>query len=369
MQDDNTIKPIAIYLPQFHPVPENDEWWGKGFTEWTNVSKAKPLYKNHYQPRLPADHGYYDLRLAEVREQQAALAKSYGIHGFCYYHYWFNGKRLIDRPFEEVLSSGSPDFPFMLCWANETWSRRWLGEEKEILLKQTYSGEDDYAHGKYLAKVFSDKRYIKQNGRPVFIIYRPKDFPDINATLKIFRKICIDANGVDPYFVASNSHWGGKGSEEIKLMGFDAIFNFRPQLGALPDAFEDEFTYQRYRRNFLKHGVADGKLKLYSYKEALKFMEAVEPASFENIMPCVFVGWDNTPRRNEKGIIIYDNTADLFEKELLRIKNKMLQSKNHEQFLFINAWNEWAEGNHLEPDQKNKHIYLQAVKNIFCKNE
>lgn len=369
MHSDKTIKPIAIYLPQFHPIPENDEWWGKGFTEWTNVSKAKPLFKHHYQPHLPADLGYYDLRLPETREQQAKLARENGIYGFCYYHYWFNGKRLIDRPFEDVLASGKPDFPFMLCWANETWSKRWLGEEKEILLKQTYSEDDDTIHGNYLANVFADKRYIKKDGRPVFIIYRPKDFPDITTTLNKFRKICIDANGVNPYFVASNSHFGNNKEKEIKEMGFDAIFNFRPQLGALPNAFEDQFIYKRYKRNLLKHGLADGKRKLYSYQEALEFMQAVEPSSLDNVMPCAFVGWDNTPRRNENGIIIYDNKPELFEKELKRLKNKMLKSPEHEQFLFINAWNEWAEGNHLEPDQKNKHAFLHAIKNTFGSHE
>lgn len=367
MPSDKNIKPIAIYLPQFHPIPENDEWWGKGFTEWTNVSKAKPLFKNHYQPHLPSDLGFYDLRLAEIREEQAQLAKDHGIYGFCYYHYWFNGKRLLDRPFQEVFDSGKPDFPFMLCWANETWSRTWMGSEKEILLKQTYSFEDDYIHGKYLAKVFADERYIKHNGRPVFIIYRPKNFPDITATLTVFRDICIKTNGVNPYFVASNSHLAGDGKKEINNMGFDAVFNFRPQLGALPEAFKDDFSYTRLMRNFLKHGLADGTRKLYSYEEALKLMEVIEPETFENIMPCVFVGWDNTPRRNKKGIIIYNNTGELFEKELKRVKNKMLASPNSEKFLFINAWNEWAEGNHLEPDQKHKDTHLQAIKNIFGK--
>ena len=359
------IRAIAVYLPQFHPIPENDEWWGKGFTEWTNVSKAQPLFKKHYQPHFPADLGYYDLRLEETRIQQAALAKANGISGFCYYHYWFNGKRLIERPFEEVRSSGKPDFPFMLCWANETWSRTWMGSEKEILLKQTYSSEDDYVHAQYLAAVFADKRYITHRGRPVFIFYRPGVFPDIVSTLKIFREVCIRQNGVDPYLVASNSHIGNGKEQEWLQKGFDAIYNFRPQLGALPYAFKDQFLYKRLLGNLFKHGLADGKLKVYSYQEALQKMQAIEPSSFKNIMPCVFVGWDNTPRRKEKGIIVYDNSALLFENELKRLKNKMMASGDPEPFLFINAWNEWAEGNHLEPDRKSGHAHLNAVKNIF----
>ncbi len=182
------IKAIAIHLPQFHPTPENDEWWGTGFTEWTNVAKAQPLFPKHYQPHLPADLGFYDLRLAETRNVQAEMAKAYGIYGFCYYHYWFNGKRILEKPLDEILAKKEPAFPFMLCWANETWSRRWLGEEKEILIKQTYSEKDDYNHAEWLCKmVFSDSRYITINGRPAFMFYRPHDLPDYKKTLQVFK--------------------------------------------------------------------------------------------------------------------------------------------------------------------------------------
>ena len=166
------IRPIAMYLPQFHPIPENDDWWGKGFTEWTNVAKAKPLFKGHYQPHLPADLGFYDLRIPEVGEAQAQLARNYGIYGFCYYHYWFNGKQLLNRPVDEVLNSGNPDFPFCLCWANENWSKRWNGSENDILIKQKYSSKDDLNHIKFLIQYFKDSRYIKINDRPLFIIYK-----------------------------------------------------------------------------------------------------------------------------------------------------------------------------------------------------
>ena len=176
------IRPIAIYLPQFHPVPENDLWWGKGFTEWTNVVKAKPLFKDHYQPHLPADLGFYDLRVPEVREAQANLAREYGIFGFCYYHYWFNGKRILEKPFEEVFESGKPDFPFMLCWANENWTRSWDGGNNEILLEQKYCHEDDKKHIQSLIPYFKDKRYIKANGKPVIAIYRSTLLPDVART-------------------------------------------------------------------------------------------------------------------------------------------------------------------------------------------
>jgi len=165
----NSVRPIAINLPQFHPIRQNNEWWGEGFTEWTNVTRAKPLFKGHYQPHLPADLGFYDLRLSESREAQAQMAKHYGIHGFCYYHYWFNGQRLLERPLQEILYMGKPDFPFMLCWANENWTRRWDGMDDDILMCQNYSEEDDIAHMTYLMRYFKDPRYITVDGKPVFI--------------------------------------------------------------------------------------------------------------------------------------------------------------------------------------------------------
>ena len=165
---------LAFYLPQFHPIPENDEWWGKGFTEWTNVTRAKPLFPGHYQPHVPGELGYYDLRVPEVREAQADLAREHGIYGFVYYHYWFNGKRLLERPFEEVLASGSPDFPFALCWANEEWTRNWDAQTGTVLMAQDFGDEDDLAHIRYLATAFEDDRYIRIDGRPLMLVYRPR---------------------------------------------------------------------------------------------------------------------------------------------------------------------------------------------------
>ena len=179
---------IAFYLPQYHPFPENDRWWGAGFTEWRNVVKARPLFRGHYQPHLPADLGFYDLRVPEVRQQQAALAERYGLSGFCYYHYWFNGHRLMQRPVEEMLASGKPDFPFMLCWANENWTRAWDGGEQEVLIRQEYSEEDDRAHIRYLLdEVFRDPRYIRVDGKPVFAVYRSALFPDMRRTIEVWR--------------------------------------------------------------------------------------------------------------------------------------------------------------------------------------
>lgn len=358
------IRPVAIYLPQFHPIPENDAWWGRGFTEWTNVTAAKPLFQGHYQPHLPTDSGYYDLRVPEVREAQAEMARAYGIHGFCYYHYWFKGKRLLERPFEEVLHSGKPDFPFMLLWANETWSRRWLGEERDILIKQEYSAADDQKHASYLANVFTDPRYIRVNGRPVFVIYRPLDLPDARATIDRIRQAANKA-GLEPLIVASNSHVAINRQHELLDMGFDLVLDFSPQLGVLPQFMDNRFSWKRFWRNGLKHGQFDGKLKLYSYVEALEAMISIEPPDFSKAMPCVFVGWDNVPRRGANGIVVYGNDPEMFEAELRRAKAKLEVTEGNHDLLFINAWNEWAEGNHLEPDKKNGPAFLESIKRLF----
>jgi len=350
------IRALAIYLPQFHPVKENDEWWGQGFTEWTNVTKAEPLFPGHNQPQLPADLGFCDLRVPEVREAQAQLAKQYGIHGFCYYHYWFNGKRLLNRPIDEVLSSKHPDFPFMLFWANETWSRRWLGEEKEILIKQTYSEEDDRNHINWLYdNAFIDERYIKVHGRPAFVIYRPHDLPDYKKTLALFKSIAESKGLPAPFMIGSNSH----GHE---LSGFDQVLNFEPQLGLLPDAFVDGANDNKKKRN-RTYNIKSSELKVYDYKGVKKIMAA---RKFDyKYLPCVFVGWDNTARRGKNGIIIINQNKEDFKNSLLEAKEVVKDYPEDEKIVFINAWNEWAEGNHLEPCATYGHTFLEIVKEVF----
>lgn len=353
------IKPIAIYLPQFHPTPENNEWWGEGFTEWTNVTKAKPLFKGHYQPQLPTDLGFYDLRLEESRMQQEALAKEYGIYGFCYYHYWFNGKRILHEPLDRKLKNPKEDLPFMLCWANETWSRRWLGEETEILIKQEYSEEDDLNHIKWMIEAFKDERYITINNRPVYMIYRPMDLPDIKKTLLVWRQECIQAGIENPYFIASNSH---AGKLDLREYGFDAIMNFEPQLGILEDFSSDEKSIRKLNRN-IKLGVLNSTYKIYDYKDVKQKM--AERKLTYPYLPCSFVSWDNSARRGKNGIVIKNTDPEIFENYLkLEIQKleKMKFESNAENLIFINAWNEWAEGNHLEPCVKFGNSFLNAVK-------
>ncbi len=351
-----SIRPIAIYLPQFHPIPENDEWWGKGFTEWTNVAKAKPLFKGHHQPKFPSDLGYYDLRLPKILEEQADLARSHGIFGFCFYHYWFGGKRLLNKPIDEMVSSGKPDFPFMLFWANETWSRRWLGEDKVILIKQTYSREDDQLHANWLCNgPFRDARYIKINNRPVFMIYRPNDLPDYRGTIEIIKETAIRNGLHEPYIIGSNAN-------SHSLSGFDNVLNFEPQLSALPNAFTDGFSLGKWFNN-MKLGVNSFYLKIYDYTKVKKIMSLRKfPYSF---LPCVFVGWDNSARRGKEGIIIVNQNTSDFRESLVQAKEIVKHYPPEEQFVFINAWNEWAEGNYLEPCSKFGHSFLKTVESVF----
>src|SRR4029077_7166935 len=213
------VKLIAFYLPQYHPIPENDDWWGKGFTEWTNVTKARPWFRGHYQPHLPADLGFYDLRLPETREAQANLARQYGIHGFCYYHYWFNGRRLLERPFNEVLASGSPDFPFCLCWANENWTRAWDGLEREVLIQQHYDSNDDLAHIRWLANAFRDPRYIRVHGKPLFLVYRVASLPDPMQTVSIWREEARRLGIGELFLCAVESRVGGSQSVNPSRLG------------------------------------------------------------------------------------------------------------------------------------------------------
>jgi lipopolysaccharide biosynthesis protein len=352
------VRAIAFYLPQFHPIPENDEWWGKGFTEWRNVSKAKPLFPGHYQPHLPADLGFYDLRLPEVREAQADLARKYGLEGFCYWHYWFRGKRLLERPFQEVLASGTPDFPFCLAWANESWSRRWLGEERNLLMEQSYSEADDLNHARWLLPALADSRCIQVNGRPLFLIYRPTHLPNPERTVETLRNECVRAGLPNPFLLGIDAHCAGT---DCRQLGFDGSLRFEPQLGALPLAFDDGPSWGRLWQN-LKLGVFSRELKVYDYAQAQQLMNR---AKFDHpYFPSVCVGWDNTPRRGNKGVIIINNTPGEFAKAVQEAVIHIQSRPSEERLVFINAWNEWAEGNHLEPDERNGLAYLEALRGV-----
>ena len=355
----NKIKPIAIHLPQYHPILENNEWWGPGFTEWTNVTKAKALFKGHYQPQLPSDLGFYDLRLEEARQAQITLAKQYGIYGFCYYHYWFSGKRLLHEPLDRMLRNSKEDFPFMLCWANENWTRRWDGLDDEVLIKQDYSVEDDLNHLRFLCEnFFSDPRYIRVDGKPFFVVYRPALLPDIKSTLESWRQEARRLGYGELYigFMTSFSF-----NTDPKELGFDCKIDFHPDFSALPN--QELAPLIDKIKSFLGQKESPFNTnKIFSYtKYVEKAILNINPE--ENAYPGITPGWDNTARRSTGGATIFkDSSPKEYERWLTELKNAYSDKST---YLFINAWNEWAEGNHLEPCSKWGLQYLEVTRRIL----
>ncbi|RZK56297.1 MAG: glycosyl hydrolase [Pedobacter sp.] len=363
MLEKDKIKPIALYLPQFHPFKENNEWWGKGFTEWTNVTKSKPKFHGHYQPHLPADLGFYDLRVLDTMIEQAKLAKDYGIYGFCYYHYWFNGKLLLEKPIEQMLNSGKPDMPFCLCWANENWTRTWDGLEKDVLIEQKYNLEDDYNHIKYLLPFFKDDRYIKIDGKPVYLMYRSELHPKINEAVEIWRTEAQKAGFEDIYLIRVENFKRDLNPEEHS---FDASMEFAPDFALKLSKYSKKKPLKHLLRKTL-HNLkvkpsAFIENKVFDYNEMVDKMLSKESKPYKYFRS-VCPSWDNSARRAKGAIIFNDSSPERFREWVSKTAH---YTKEHfageEQLMFINAWNEWAEGCHLEPDQKYGHQYLQAFK-------
>lgn len=355
------VRLLAFYLPQFHPIPENDDWWGKGFTEWTNVVQAKPLFKGHYQPHIPTDLGFYDLRLPEVREAQANLAAEYGIHGFCYYHYWFNGHRLLERPFNEVLESGSPDFPFCLCWANENWTRRWDGLASDVLMGQKYNFDDDSSHIRSLFSSFEDQRYIRVNGKPLFMVYRTELLPEPATTAEIWREEAIKG-GIGELYLANVQSLGQYGNPfEI---GFDASIEFAPDWYRTGPNLNHRSIRAFWR--ILTSGVTPH-TRLFSYDEMVRRMLAKSVPDFP-FYRCVTPSWDKTARRQFNADVFLGSSPRKYETWLRKIVQQTVDKRSgDERIVFINAWNEWAEGCHLEPDTKYGRSYLESTKRALEK--
>ena len=350
---------VAFVLPQYHPTPENDEWWGRGFTEWTNVTKSVPLFRGHVQPHLPADLGFYDLRLPEARAAQAELAAAYGLEAFCYYHYWFHGRRLLHKPIDAVLASGEPNFPFCLCWANEPWSRTWLGDERELLMAQRYSREDDEEHARWLAAAFADPRYLRTpDGRPIFMIYRASHMDAAARTIEIIRNASVREGVAEPYIVLSDGHEAGADLRD--KYGADMTLRFEPQLGALRGSTTWLPRWKRMVLNFQHSGILSSRLRLYDYQKSRALMRAIE--SRGPAIRTVLVGWDNSPRRGVGGAIMTGATPEAFGRELQSELARSDWNSSGTGILFLNAWNEWAEGNHLEPDQQHGLAYLEQVR-------
>lgn len=356
----NKIRPIAIYLPQYHPVPENDEWWGKGFTEWTNLTKAKPLFKGHCPPNLPGELGFYDLRLSEVREQQAALAKEYGIEGFMYWHYWFAGKRILERPFQEVLETGKPDFPFCLGWANESWTGIWHGLSDKILIEQTYKGIDDYKNHFYtVLPAFQDNRYITVDGKCLFLIYRPFQITDIELFINTWRDLAQQNGLVGIHFVGLCDPQ--LESEKIFKLGFDGIYP-NPMTKA-SDTIIAKSLIHRIKRKLHKLGF----YKAYASKGVFNYMEFTKELvenykPTDKVYPMLLPNWDNSPRSGKNSLILKGSTPELFRKHVQDVLEILKNRPVEHRIMFIKSWNEWAEGNYLEPDSRFGRKYLEVLK-------
>jgi lipopolysaccharide biosynthesis protein len=364
---DRQVRLIAFYLPQYHPIPENDGWWGKGFTEWTNVAKAKPLFPGHYQPHIPADLGFYDLRVPETRLAQAEMAREHGIEAFCYWHYWFAGDRLLERPFKEVLQSGEPDFPFCLAWANESWTGVWHGAPDRILKQQQYPGLADHeAHFYALLEAFSDERYVTVDGKPLLVVYRPKQLPDVLRVTDFWREMAISSGLKGLYLVgvAEDSTWDPNES------GFDAVtLSNHGRIMWAPVASIGQRLSRRLLRNprvakWYKQ-VIRRPIHIYSYQDALQNFVVSEELPFE-YHPCLVPNWDNTPRSGLDGLVLHNSTPDLFRVQVKAALTCVQQRPFEHRVVFVKSWNEWAEGNHLEPDLKFGRGYLEAIRDEVC---
>ena len=343
---------IAFYLPQFHPIPENDEWWGKGFTEWTNVAQSTPLFPGHYQPFIPSDLGFYDLRLAESRAAQAELAMKNGIEGFCYYHYWYDSRELLEKPFHEVLTSREPDFPFCLCWANHSWSGTWKGQSNLLLVEQTYPGNQDHEKHFYsLLDAFTDDRYITVDGKPIFVIYDPTAIPDTKKTLDFWQELAVK-NGLPGIHFTGINHFSTWNPEND---GFDSSITEKlpPKNGFITN----RLPWVKLQNILLRKETPS----IYHYKDMVDFFLRKELPDFQDY-PCIIPNWDNSPRFGKNALVIHGSTPELFRIHLKKALQLIEPIKPERKIIFLKAWNEWAEGNYVEPDLKFGHGYLDVIK-------
>ena len=360
-------------MPQYHSIPENDEWWGEGFTEWDNVRKSVPLYKGHNQPEIPLNGNYYNLLDENVQEEQAVIAKEYGLYGFCYYHYWFSGKLLLEKPMENMLKNRNVDIPFCICWANETWSRTWDGKESDILIEQDYEGSLDEwkRHFEYLLPFFKDNRYIKHGNKPMMIIYKPQLFSQCEDMIRYWNELAIE-NGFDGLYwgYQHRSAYDSDICEKIFDFGieFEPFFSVRELeieknqkykgMGHIGDGLKHlQFLGWKIKKRILNSPI------LFDYDKIWNQIISREPCR-KNLCPGAFTAWDNTPRRGLKGTAFKGATPEKFKKY---IETQVQRAKTvyQSEYLFINAWNEWAEGAHLEPDECNKYGYLEALRSAL----
>ncbi|MDD5365096.1 MAG: glycoside hydrolase family 99-like domain-containing protein [Gallionellaceae bacterium] len=346
--DKGDVRLVAFFLPQFHPIRENDEWWGKGFTEWTNVVRAEPLYPGHYQPHQPEELGFYDLRLRETRRQQIRLAKVHGIDAFCYHYYWFSGTRLLHEPLDDMLADSESDMPFCLCWANENWTRRWNGGDQDILIEQKYRKDDPENFIRDIAPFLTDPRYLRVDGRPLLIVYRPQEIPDICAVAEEWRMHSRSLGIGDIHLCAALTF----NNLDYTQFGFDSGVEFPPHNRVLLGV-----PYVHESINFIR--PFDGSAMLY-HDLANAYLE--REVTGQKIFRGVFPSWDSTARGRNRALFFLNGTPGNYEFWLSKTINKVRQEQEPpNRLVFINAWNEWAEGCHLEPDQRFGRAFLEAT--------
>lgn len=379
------MKIIPFYLPQFHNIPENDEWWGEGFTEWTNVKSATPLYEGHVQPKVPLGGEYYNLLDDDVKIWQARIAKEHGIYGFCYYHYWFNGKLLLEKPMEQMLANKDVDIPFCICWTNEAWTKAWVGNERKVLIPQKYGDKLEWKeHFDYLLPFLKDDRYICEDGKPIIIIYRPYIIPCLEDMLNYWKELAVKAGfpGLKTMCIISDVHI----DDTNKYDCFDNIIEWQPHMARsakkksssyiirslkkirrkIINVFEEKTGKDLNQIDFLSKKFSESSMRFQSYDDIWKTILKMPPIR-GNSIPGSFVRWDNSPRYHERATIIKGETPEKFKKYLsLQIKHAKNDYKSDMMFMF--AWNEWCEGGYLEPDEENGYSYLEAIKEALIEN-
>jgi SAM-dependent methyltransferase len=348
------VRLIANYLPQFHPTPENDRFWGPGFTEWTNVAKARPLFPGHYQPHVPADLGFYDLRVSEVRERQAELARAAGIEAFCYWHYWFgNGRMILERPLQEVAATGRPDFPFCVGWANESWTGIWHGAANRMLIEQQYPGERDWiAHFEYLLPMFFDPRYVRVDGKPLFLLFKPAQLPDCARFVECWRELATKHGLPGLHLVAYEQDTWSPGAH-----GFDAATWAHQSIM--------KWVYRDAHARAAERSARGLPVHVYDYAEAVPWMHGERYPDFalgDDHYPSIVCGWDNSPRSGIAATILDGYHPELFRRHARQVMRRVLHKPPDRRIVFAKSWNEWAEGNYLEPEIRYGRAYLEVLR-------
>ncbi|MCK9155335.1 MAG: glycoside hydrolase family 99-like domain-containing protein [Paludibacteraceae bacterium] len=362
--NDGRAKVLAYYLPQFYPCDFNDKWYCKGFTEWTNVGKARSLFRGHYQPKVPSDLGYYDLRVPEVADKQAELARAAGVFGFAYWHYWWAGKMLLNMPAERMLKTQSPDFPFMFAWANESWYKKLWDKDASkdtLIMEQTYPGEEDnLAHFNYCLPFFKDPRYLTFDGRPMFLVYHPLDYPQVKEFMAQWNGL-LKKNGVaDSFYWMAISSNDDAEFEKLRNLGFDCV-NFQIRSERIGDFTPDTrlsikhiIRAYQYRRNSLLH-----RPDIIKYENVMKHIWVERYDSREDVAPVIIPNMDHTPRSGSNGFVYMNATPSNFEKLARRVLENVKKKRN--KIVMMKSWNEWAEGNYMEPDMKYGHGFIDAL--------